>query len=45
MLKDEEIEILLKYASPKTCAKLTKILVERKFSGGRSSKLNNPNRE
>ena len=43
MLKDEEIEILLKYASPKTCAKLTKILVERKFSD-RSSKLNNPNR-
>ena len=37
MLSQEEIEKLLKYASPKTCAKLTKMLVEEK--------LKNPNRE
>ena len=37
MLSQDEIEKLLKYASPKTCAKLTKMLVKEK--------IKNPNRE
>ncbi len=32
MLSNEEIKSLLKWASPKTCAKLTKMLVENQIN-------------
>ena len=37
MPNDEEIEKILPYASPETCAKLAKLIVKKK--------LKNPNRE